>query len=87
MLGRLINWIVPDWALRWGTDLSVMEDRPVAYVRDAHAGWTVADFQAASNGTTSRCPVHGTFGGSARFCRYPIASDGAWCGLPLRGQS
>lgn len=76
---RLIDWIVPDWALRWEVDTS-------AYRRPEHVGWTERDFLARSNSITGRCPRHGTYGGSAPQCRYPINANGDWCGLPREPQ-
>lgn len=85
---QILDWIVPDRALRWGhthtswADLQARLIKP-EYRRVEHHGWTRDDFHARSNYTTGRCPHHGTFGGSAPQCRYPTDPDGTWCGLPL----
>jgi hypothetical protein len=87
ILRRLMEWAVPDWALRWGdshTSWDTVHPHPVAHVRDKHIGWTPQDFHDASNSTTGRCPIHGTFGGSAATCRYPIDTSGTWCDHPLK---
>ena len=73
---RLMEWAVPDWALRWG------HEPPVANTYPQHAGWTVADFHAHSNRTRPRCPIHGTLGGGITHCRYRATLDD-WCGQPL----
>jgi hypothetical protein len=83
-LRRLTDWLVPDRALRWEcpTPDRDLPGGQVADVQDRHAGWTVADFHAASNHTTPRCRIHGTVGGGISFCRYRMPDD-TWCGQPL----
>lgn len=81
-LRRLVDWAVPDQALRCGQPEPDLTGGRVADVQDRHVGWTVADFHAASNLTTGRCRLHGTLGGGVSSCRYRMPDD-SWCGLPL----